>query len=133
MQFLTIAAFAATLAAAADTVSVKDLSVRKNNGLQSASFTVQPSGDACSSTDAASLVYPRINQCGTGLYYFQIQEGESDAFKLTITKKVGMNSVTNATVDVPTYCHAGGNGADDFVCSQVGDASGTMSERFGTY
>lgn len=31
------------------------------------------------------------------------------------------------TDDVPVYCHAGGNGVDDFVCSQVGAFDLTIS------
>jgi hypothetical protein len=29
--------------------------------------------------------------------------------------------------DVPVYCRAGGNGQDDFVCSQVGDITATIT------
>ncbi|EKG22555.1 hypothetical protein MPH_00128 [Macrophomina phaseolina MS6] len=130
MQFFALIASAATLAAAADTFSVKDFGARKTDALQSVSFTIQPDAVECSAADPASLVYPRINQCGNSLYYFQIQNVESTA-QLTVTKKVGMNSVVNATIAVPVYCHAGGNGATQ--CAQTADASATFSERYGTY
>ncbi|EOD49343.1 Major allergen-like protein precursor [Neofusicoccum parvum] len=119
-----------------NTVTIENLSVRKNNGLQAASFSITPAGASCSQTDATALVYPRMTACEGSAYnyYFQIQDGAtSSEYKLTVTREVGMNSVVNGTVSVPVYCHAGGNGADDFVCSQVANATTTLAERFGTY
>ncbi|KAL1616547.1 hypothetical protein SLS54_008282 [Diplodia seriata] len=144
MQFtlaLALAGLAAAVplantAADPNTVSIQNLSVRKNDGIQAASFDIAPAGAKCSQGDAASLVYPRMTECeGSSYnYYFQISElAQTGGWNLTITREVGMNSVVNGTVAVPTYCHAGGNGADDFVCSQVGNASTVLGPRYGTY
>ncbi|KAK0658794.1 hypothetical protein DIS24_g4510 [Lasiodiplodia hormozganensis] len=125
-----------TVTADPNSVSIENLSVRKNNGIQAASFDITPAGAKCSQTDPASLTYPRMTECEGSAYnyYFQIQEGtESGKWDLTITREVGMNSVVNGTVSVPTYCHAGGNGQNDFVCSQVGNATTVLNQRFGTY
>ncbi|EOD51940.1 putative major allergen-like protein [Neofusicoccum parvum] len=122
MQFFATAAILAVagIASAAETVSIADFSARKNDGaLQATSFKIQPAAAECSSTAAADIVYPRMTQCGNSLYHFQIKQGEGNAFSVTLTKETGMNEVINGTIDVPVYCHAGGNGPNDFVCTGV--------------
>ncbi|OJD30536.1 major allergen alt [Diplodia corticola] len=128
-------AAAVPLAADPNVVAIQNLSVRKNNGTQAASFTIAPAGAKCSQTDSTALVYPRMTECTGGAYnyYFQISELETaDTWNLTITREVGMNSVVNGSLAVPTYCRAGGNGANDYVCSQVGNSTTVLNQRFGT-
>ncbi|KAL1634815.1 hypothetical protein SLS58_010558 [Diplodia intermedia] len=101
MQFtltLALAGLAAAVplantAADPNTVAIQNLFVRKNNGIQAASFDISPAGAKCSQGDPASLVYPRITQCEGSEYnyYFQISElAQTGGWNLTITREVGM-------------------------------------------
>lgn len=88
-----IALVAAAPVADPNTLAIENLSVRKNNGLQAASFDISPQGAKCSQTDPTALVYPRMTDCEGSAYnyHFQIQDGASSSeYKLTITRETGM-------------------------------------------
>ncbi|KKY13280.1 putative hypersensitive response-inducing protein elicitor [Diplodia seriata] len=116
--------FAAGLATASTTAKVTDLSIRDNAGLQSVSFKVDGTTD-CSSSDPSTLAGNGANACGDGnppVYTFSVEKNGASDYQLWLHKNVdGSVRGLNGGGKAPVYCHAGGNGQDDFVCSQVGD------------
>ncbi|KAL1638017.1 hypothetical protein SLS58_009038 [Diplodia intermedia] len=113
--------FAATGLAAS--VKVTDLSIRDNAGLQSVSFTVDDGATACSSSDASTLAGNGANPCGAGdVYSFSVEKSAGSEYQLYLHKNVdGEVRGLNGGGKAPVYCHAGGNGKNDKICSQVGD------------
>ncbi|KAK7999728.1 hypothetical protein PG990_012328 [Apiospora arundinis] len=51
-------------------------------------------------------------------YYFNVVKVEKDAFTLNVFREVTFGWGYQAQVEVPTYCHAGGN--NSMACAQVG-------------
>jgi hypothetical protein len=147
MQFLTLASvFAAALAAPApqtsdcpnpahcgaapdpahyENVNIEDYSLRKNNGtIQSVYFKLS-AGNAtdlvCQTGATPSLPGPVVI-CGDSDYRFGLtapQNGTSDAGLAIYHETSPFAGKWAIGPAPPTYCHAGGNGPDDFVCSQV--------------
>ncbi|KAK7726293.1 hypothetical protein SLS57_003379 [Botryosphaeria dothidea] len=124
MRFFAITALFGAVAVAAETATVTDLSIRDNNGIQSASFKV--AGVECSSTDAAVFTNNEAVVCGESAYRFRLQ-GSNSKYDLTLYKQTGTAVGITGTTTVQPYCHAGGNGQNDFVCTQVGDITVNLS------
>ncbi|KAL1626456.1 hypothetical protein SLS56_006767 [Neofusicoccum ribis] len=124
MRFFTIAApaFLGALATASEVVQIKDLSIRDNNGIQATSFTIQPANVQCSATTASALANKSVVICGESKYRFAI-DGANSKYSLTLYKETAPGAGITGTIEVQPYCHAGGNGANDFVCTQVSDIS----------
>ncbi|OJD33159.1 major allergen alt [Diplodia corticola] len=125
MKFTTATALFFAGLVAAETVSVTDLTIRDNNGLQSVSFKV--AGTDCSSTDAASLANNGANACGDGnppVFTYSVEKTEGSEYQLYLHKNVdGSVRGLNGGAKAPVNCRAGGNGASDNVCQQTGDFS----------
>lgn len=144
MQFLTAATlFAAALAAPApqttdcpnpahcgsapdpstyDNIDITDFTLRKNDGIQGASFTLSGSnGTAPCSIGAVPSLPSAVEKCGDSLYRFGLIEATSQGAEvgLRLYREFGPGVGFTGEGDVPTYCHAGGNGIDDQVCQQV--------------
>ncbi|KAJ8110291.1 hypothetical protein OPT61_g6833 [Boeremia exigua] len=106
-----------------ENVDITGLYIRKNNGIQNAGFKL--TGD--NATDLACEIGPvaelpsEVVTCGDSKYRFGLTKGESSEFGLAVYHETGLASGKYLIGDVPTYCRAGGNGPDDFVCNQVGD------------
>ncbi|KAB2570975.1 Hypersensitive response-inducing protein elicitor [Lasiodiplodia theobromae] len=118
------AALFAGLAAAATTVKVTDISIRDNDGLQAVSFKVD--GTDCSSVSAATLAGNGANACGAASppdFTFSVEKNGLSDYQLWLHKNDGSVRGLNGGGKPPVYCHAGGNGQNDFVCTQVGDLS----------
>ncbi|KAF2137035.1 uncharacterized protein K452DRAFT_291944 [Aplosporella prunicola CBS 121167] len=129
MQFFAATAILFAGIAAAETITVKDLSIRDNKGIQAATFTINPGNIECSATKAADIAPPKIQQCGVSHYYFNVA-GSDSKYTINFTEdlKKGPVGGEGKAENVPVVCHAGGNGPDDFVCTQVGDISVDITE-----
>lgn len=80
-----VAALGAVASATIETATVTDLYIRDNNGIQSASLTVQ--GQKCSG-DASQLANNAAVVCGDSEYRFAVEGSNSD-YTLTIYKQTG--------------------------------------------
>ncbi|KAI4911861.1 hypothetical protein J4E90_006678 [Alternaria incomplexa] len=105
-----------------ENVNFKDYTIRKNNGtLQSVSFKI----DGRNATDLScvggpypTLPAPIVN-CGDSKYRFAMTKDINGDYPITLYHELGTAVGFWGQGVVPTYCHAGGNGPNDFVCSQV--------------
>ncbi|CZT09389.1 hypothetical protein WAI453_003233 [Rhynchosporium graminicola] len=129
MQFSTLAlssifvalAAAAPTATSNETVCIQNLSIRDNEGLQDTSFDLQPANVTCAAS-APNLARYKVNLCGDSKYRFAIN-GNNSEYTVRIYKELGPAYGLYGESDIlPVYCHAGGNGINDFICSQVGNA-----------
>ncbi|KAK7192591.1 hypothetical protein DPSP01_006530 [Paraphaeosphaeria sporulosa] len=145
MQFLTAATlFAAALAAPApqtsdcpnpahcggsapdpstyDNVDITDFYLRKNPGIQNAGFTLSGNnGTVQCEIGAVESLPSAVEVCGDSKYRFGLIEATSTGAEvgLRLYRETGPAVGLTGEGDVPTYCHAGGAGAEDFVCQQV--------------
>lgn len=145
MQFFTVASalFAAALAAPApqtsdcpnpahcggsppdpstyENIDITDFFVRKNNGVQNASFKLTgKNATDLECTIGATGLPSKVVTCGDSDYRFGLTKGDTTEFGLAIYHQTSPFAGLYAIGDAPTYCHAGGNGQDDFVCQQTG-------------
>ncbi|KAH7313137.1 hypothetical protein BKA65DRAFT_153898 [Rhexocercosporidium sp. MPI-PUGE-AT-0058] len=124
MQFSTViisSIFAAFAAAAGETVCIENLSIRDNEGIQSAIFDIQPADVTCEGSAPAIDNYSVV-VCGDSAYRFAIN-GTNSVYTMRVYKELGPGVGFYGESDVlPVYCRAGGNGINDRVCTQVGDA-----------
>ncbi|KAL1627539.1 hypothetical protein SLS56_006363 [Neofusicoccum ribis] len=126
--FAATAALVGLAAAYSETVQIKDLSVRDtSDAIQSATFTIQPDGVQCSATSAADLASDVAVVCGESAYRFELRDGSNGHYALTIYKQTAPGAGLYGSTEIAPYCHAGGNGQDDFVCQQTGDVEVTIS------
>ncbi|KAH7078934.1 hypothetical protein BKA63DRAFT_488630 [Paraphoma chrysanthemicola] len=106
-----------------ENIDIADYYLRKNNGIQAVGFTL--SGDSAKNVSCsigASTVPSEVVTCGTSDYRFGLIEPEAGSFSdvgLAIYHETSPFAGKSGNVTVPTYCRAGGNGPDDFVCSQT--------------
>ncbi|KAJ4384234.1 hypothetical protein N0V86_001081 [Didymella sp. IMI 355093] len=144
MQFFTIASLFAAAAVAApapqttdcpnpahcggapdvskyENVDISDFSLRRNDGIQNASFKLSGNNgtDISCEIGAVPSLPSEVVACGTSDYRFGLTKGESSEYGLAIYHQTSQFSGKWAIGDVPTYCHAGGNGQNDFICAQV--------------
>ncbi|KAH7063244.1 hypothetical protein B0J12DRAFT_723763 [Macrophomina phaseolina] len=121
--FAALALFGAIAAAAEETVSIKDLSIREENGSVSwASLTIVEPDVKCSAS--AADFGDSVTVCGETKYRFGVKGSGESKFTLTIAKETGLAVGIMGSTEVQPYCHAGGNGA--IQCAQTGDISVTM-------
>ena len=149
MQFLTVAALFAAAAVAApvaqtpdcpnpahcggppdpatyENIDISDFYLRKNPGIQNAGFTLK--GDdgtvKCEIGEVTSLP-SEVQTCGDSKYRFGLIEStnEDSAVGLRLYHETSQFAGKTGEGSVPTYCHAGGNGPDDFVCQQVSETT----------
>lgn len=148
MQFLTAATlFAVALAAPApqttdcpnpahcggsapdpstyENINISDFFLRKNPGIQAAGFTLSGNnGTADCQIGAVESLPSEVQICGETKYRFGLIEGEDEgASYVRIYHETGLASGKSGEGSVPIYCHAGGNGADDFVCQQTNEVT----------
>ncbi|KAF2089469.1 hypothetical protein K490DRAFT_63604 [Saccharata proteae CBS 121410] len=121
MKFITaIAAFAGAAAAlTTEQVKVSDISIRDNDGIQAASFKLNGTIDC-------SLDKPKSGSCSNKKYNFGINGTDSD-YTLSLYHELGLAAGIWGHAKAPVVCRAGGNGPDDFVCSQVDDLTMKLS------
>ncbi|KAH6684075.1 hypothetical protein B0J14DRAFT_555073 [Halenospora varia] len=132
MQFSTLAASLFALSATAsvlprssETVTIENLYIRDQSGIQAAGFDIQPANVTCSA-DGTTLADYAVALCGDSKYRFAINGSSSD-YDLRLYKELGVAFGLYGEVDhLPVYCRAGGNGADDFVCQQVAEINATI-------
>ncbi|KAF2141674.1 uncharacterized protein K452DRAFT_287626 [Aplosporella prunicola CBS 121167] len=125
MRFFAVAVpavFGALAFADQETVTVKDLTIRDNNGIQMAEFSLQEPNVKCSGNDFTN---GNVVTCGESKYRFTVTGSNSD-YKLTLYHETGLAAGRTGSAKAPVYCHAGGNGQNDFVCSQVDDLKVTL-------
>lgn len=131
MQFFTIASALMATALAAPSVAprgttenidISDLFVRKT-GNDIVAFDFKLSGDDAKnltcSTGAIAELPSETTTCGDSKYRFVLTKGDQTEFSLTIYHELGPAFGRWAAKDIVTYCRAGGNGPDDFICGQV--------------
>ena len=105
-----------------DNINISDFTLRKNDGIQSVSFSLSgANGTAECSIGAVPSLPSAVEVCGDSKYRFGLIEATSQGAEvgLRLYRELGTAFGFTGEGDVPTYCHAGGNGPDDFVCQQV--------------
>jgi len=90
MRFSSLAVpvvFAALAAASNETVTVENLSIRDNDGIQGAELTLQPANVTCSANGSA-LVNFSVALCGDSKYRFAVN-GSNSVYDLRLYKELG--------------------------------------------
>lgn len=80
--------FALLAAASEETVTIENLFIRDNNGIQSAGLTIQPANVNCSA-DATELAGFAVASCGESVYRFAVN-GTDNAYDVRIYKALGV-------------------------------------------
>lgn len=116
-----------------ENIDITDFTVRKTQAAnQSEPESIQAiyfklSGDdakdlVCESSDPA---YPtEVITCGDSKYRFALAPAKGDdgyEFELSLYHELGLAVGFYGVGNAPTYCRAGGNGPNDFVCTQVNE------------
>ncbi|KAH7050216.1 hypothetical protein B0J12DRAFT_740486 [Macrophomina phaseolina] len=114
MKFFAATAAFAGLAAAA---KITDATIRDNNGIQMAQFTVD--GVQCTASDAQ--LGSRQIACPGSAYSWHIN-GANSEYTLTLFKGV-TSDAAGAYGKIPVVCTAGGNGPNDKVCDQTSEVT----------
>ncbi|KAJ4374007.1 hypothetical protein N0V83_002746 [Neocucurbitaria cava] len=115
-----------------ENINIADYTLRKNNGtIQAVYFKLSgnnATGIVCE-TGAVPTVPSEVVTCGTSDYRFGVVEdpngGEDTDVGLAIYHQTSPFAGKMGTGSVPTYCRAGGNGPEDYVCQQT-DAVATI-------
>ncbi|KAH8595608.1 hypothetical protein B0O99DRAFT_622262 [Bisporella sp. PMI_857] len=108
-----------------ENVDVSGFTVRKHGEAGTTWDAVEFSITADNATDlicsASNPAYPisEVYTCGDSKYRFALLTGEENEFALRLYHELGLAFGRWGEGDIPTYCHAGGNGPTDFVCQQV--------------
>ncbi|KAG6031508.1 hypothetical protein E4U41_007542 [Claviceps citrina] len=116
-----------------ENINISDFYVRKTtDGPQSHNYPViEMVSFRLSGDNATDIVcegnkpeYPNpksVFSCANSYYSFSLHPGVSAGyeFSLQIYHALGAAFGLQGRGNVPTACHAGGNGANDFVCSQL--------------
>jgi hypothetical protein len=139
MQFFTVASalMATALAAPAlntrattENIDITDLFVRKT-GNDIVAFDFKLTGDDAKdltcSTGAIPSLPSETTTCGDSDYRFVLTKGKETEFSLSIYHQTGVASGRYNAADIVTYCRAGGNGPDDFICGQVNQVTIVIS------
>ncbi|KAF2032185.1 hypothetical protein EK21DRAFT_99078 [Setomelanomma holmii] len=105
-----------------ENIDISDYFLRKNDGIQSVSFKLSGNNHTDLSCSIGATTLPsNVTTCGDSDYRFGLIEpltnGSDVSFR--IYHQTAPFAGKWGTGSVPTYCHAGGNGPDDFVCQQV--------------
>ncbi|KAJ4351629.1 uncharacterized protein N0V89_006972 [Didymosphaeria variabile] len=105
-----------------ENIDISDFYLRKNPGIQNAGFTLSGNnGTVKCEIGAVESLPSEVQICGDSKYRFGLIEATSEGAEvgLRVYHETSQFAGKTGEGDVPTYCHAGGNGADDFVCQQV--------------
>ncbi|KAK8016599.1 hypothetical protein PG993_014788 [Apiospora rasikravindrae] len=99
-----------------DSLSYKLTGIREEGGFGVACTAAAAEGDR-------EIIYaPQIYNCNGDDdhdYYFSVVSvSDKDVFTLNVFREVTFGWGYQAQIEVPTYCHAGGN--DSMACAQVG-------------
>ncbi|KAI9151369.1 Effector protein PevD1 [Paramyrothecium foliicola] len=117
-----------------ENINIKDFLVRKYNE-PNGTVTINVVDFKLSGDDATDLsctaqspewpIPSEVVTCGDSKYRFSLQPGseEGEEFSLRVYHELGLAVGYWGQGDVPTYCRAGGNGAGDFVCTQVAETT----------
>ncbi|KAI6784029.1 Effector protein PevD1 [Emericellopsis cladophorae] len=131
LPFLTLAAAAPKAAPTPsnyENVDIADFAVRKEQSASGEAPTFSSVSFKLSGDDATDLACSASNPdfsgeiftCGDSKYRFALKSGSDDAeFGLTLYHELGPAVGVWGEGNVPTYCRAGGNGPNDFICQQV--------------
>ncbi|KAF2997389.1 hypothetical protein E8E13_004905 [Curvularia kusanoi] len=104
-----------------ENIDITDFYVRKNDGIQGASFKLSGKNATDLECSIGATTLPsKVVTCGDSDYRFGLTKGDTTEFGLAIYHQTSPFAGLYAIGDAPTYCHAGGNGPDDFVCQQIG-------------
>jgi hypothetical protein len=91
MRFSTLTVptlFVALAVASNETVTVENLTIRDNDGIQAASLTLQPANVTCSA-DGSALVDYSVALCGDSKYRFAVN-GSDSVYGLRLYKELGV-------------------------------------------
>ncbi|KAL1628477.1 hypothetical protein SLS56_005928 [Neofusicoccum ribis] len=105
--------------------SITNLYARKLNGTVVDSLSFKLSIDGAAPLDCSSSTFG-FGACNTtdGSYYgFGLQNNGTSIYTIAVSKVLADGYSIWGQGAVPTYCHAGGAGPNDFVCSQVNNAT----------
>ena len=123
-----------------ENVDIENFSLRKNPGITNASFKLSSTnGTAECEIGAVEKLPSEVVSCGDSAYRFGLFEADdasqggiglrlykqtSQFFGMVGEGRLSFSGIQqrNANISigsVPTYCRAGGNGPDDFVCDTV--------------
>ncbi|EOD43152.1 putative major allergen alt [Neofusicoccum parvum UCRNP2] len=103
-----------------ENIDISDFTVRKNDGIQAVFFKLSGKNATDLDCSASNPGFPSdVITCGETKYRFALYPGSTTEFGLRLYHELGLAVGFYGEGDIPTYCHAGGNGPDDFVCSQV--------------
>lgn len=80
--------FAVLAAASEETVTLENLYIRDNNGIQAASFVVQPANVTCSANGEAVANYS-VATCGDSKYRFAVN-GTVSNYNMRLYKELGI-------------------------------------------
>jgi hypothetical protein len=86
--FLAAVAVAAPAAGSSEIVTVENLTIRDNDGIQAASFTLQPANVTCSA-DGSALAEYAVALCGDSKYRFAVN-GSDSVYGLRLYKELGV-------------------------------------------
>ncbi|KAG9189691.1 hypothetical protein G6011_06559 [Alternaria panax] len=107
-----------------ENIDFSDYTLRKNNGtIESVSFKL--TGKDATDIECSGGPYPvlpaEVETCGDSKYRFGMYkpENSTDSFGIRVYHELGLAFGFWGEGEVPTYCHAGGNGINDFVCQQT--------------
>jgi hypothetical protein len=88
---LSVSTLLAALAAASNetvTVTVENLTIRDNDGIQSATLSLQPANVTCSANGSALVDYS-VALCGDSAYRFAVN-GSDSVYGLRLYKELGV-------------------------------------------
>ncbi|KAH7039056.1 hypothetical protein B0J12DRAFT_731254 [Macrophomina phaseolina] len=104
--------------------AITNLYARKLNGTVVNSLSFKLSIDGKIPYECSSSTFG-FGQCNTtdAYYGFALQDNGTSTYTIAVSKSLGGGYDIWGQVGVPTYCHAGGAGINDMVCSQVNNAS----------
>ncbi|KAL1611584.1 hypothetical protein SLS59_000303 [Nothophoma quercina] len=104
-----------------ENINISEFYLRKNDGIQNAGFKLSGNNvtDISCEIGAVPSLPSEVVTCGNSTYRFGLIEGQESDYGLALYHQTSPFAGKYSTGDVPTYCHAGGNGPDDYVCSQV--------------
>lgn len=122
---LVAASPAATPAPRGEDVTISNFTAREDKtptgqDVKAVSFTLDgrdATGLSCSASNPGD--HSEVITCGDSKYRFAIWGVDGGSFNLRVYHETGLAVGYYGEHAVPTYCHAGGAGPNDFVCSQV--------------
>ncbi|ODA77267.1 hypothetical protein RJ55_06894 [Drechmeria coniospora] len=91
-------------------INVVDFKLAGNDGI----------GIECTARNPAFPTPNEVTTCGNSKYRFSLHSGNAGSeFSLRVYHELGTAVGYYGQGNVPTYCHAGGDGPGDYVCFQI--------------